>query len=147
MDERAEVLRQVKRGAVTVAGFGLIAVGGVFLFLPGPGFIIIVAGLAVLATEYVWARNALDVARTKAEAAAAASVRTPLRTLGTVVMGVAMIGLGAVLGTTDLLPFSGYVSGGFVGLSGVVVVTTTYLQWRNAKVLEGGVTEDEQLEL
>lgn len=141
------MLRQVKRGAVTVAGFGIIVLGGVFLFLPGPGLLIIVAGLAVLATEYVWARNALDVARTKAEAAAAASVKTPLRTLGTVLTGLGMVAVGAVLGTTDLLPFSGALSGGLVGLSGVVVVTTTYLQWRNAKVLEGGVTGDERLEL
>lgn len=141
------VLRHVKRGAVTLAGFGLIGLGGVFLFLPGPGFLVIVAGLAVLATEYIWARKALDAARTKAEAAAAASVKTPLRTLATVMLGLGMVAAGVVLGTTDLLPYSGYLSGGLVAISGVVVVTTTYLQWRNAKVLEGGVTGDEQLEL
>ena len=140
-------MRHVKRGAVTVAGFGLIGVGGLFLFLPGPGFLVIVAGLAVLATEYVWARNALDSAKTKAEQAAAASVKTPLRTAGTVLMGVGIVVAGFVLIAVDSLPFSGPITGGFVVLSGVVVLTTTYLQWRNAKTLEGGVTDDEQLEL
>jgi uncharacterized protein (TIGR02611 family) len=140
-------MRHVKRGAVTVAGFSLIGIGGVFLFLPGPGFLVIVAGLAVLATEYVWARNALDSARTKAEQAAAASVKTPLRTLGTVLMGLLIVVAGILLIAVDGLPLSGSLTGGFVVLSGVVVLTTTYLQWRNAKTLEGGVTGEERLEL
>ena len=140
-------MRHVKRGAVTVAGFGLIGVGGLFLFLPGPGFLIIVAGLAVLATEYVWARNALDSARTKAEQAAAASVKTPLRTAGTFAVGALMVLAGVLLAVVESLPLSGTLTGVLVGLSGVVVLTTTYLQWRNAKVLEGGVTGDERLEL
>lgn len=141
------MLRQVKRGAVTLLGFGLIGLGGAFLFLPGPGFLIIVAGLAVLASEYVWARNALDKAKSKAEEAAAASVKTPLRTVGTVLLGSAMLGAGVLFAVVDRLPFSGYITGVFIGLSGIVVLTTTYLQWRNAKVLAGGVTADERLEL
>jgi hypothetical protein len=142
------VLRQVKRGAVTVAGFGLIGLGGVFLFLPGPGFLIIVAGLAVLATEYVWARNALDSARSRAEQAAAASVKTPLRTAGTLLMGLVIIAAGVLLIAVDRLPLSGYLTGAFVLLSGIVVLTTTYLQWRNAKVLaDREIRGDERLEL
>lgn len=141
------MLRQVKRGAVTLLGFGLIGVGGAFLFLPGPGFLIIVAGLAVLASEYVWARNALDKAKSKAEDAAAASVRTPLRTFGTVMVGTAMVAAGVLFAVVEKLPFSGYITGVFVGLSGIVVLTTTYLQWRNAKVLADGLTGDERLEL
>lgn len=141
------MLRHVKRGAVTVAGFGLVAVGGIFLFLPGPGLLIIVAGLAVLATEYVWARAALDAARSRAEQAAAASVETPLRTAGTFLVGGLMVAAGVLLAVVESLPFSGYLTGLLVGFSGLVVLTTTYLQWRNAKVLEGGVTDDERLEL
>ena len=141
------MLRHVKRGAVTVLGFGLIAAGGVFLFLPGPGLLIIVAGLAVLATEYVWARNALESARSKADAAARASVKTPVRTAFTVLMGIGMLVLGILLAVVESLPFSGYVTGVAVGISGIVVLTTTYLQWRNARVLVGGVTGDERLDL
>ncbi|MDX6224853.1 MAG: hypothetical protein QOE64_1229 [Frankiales bacterium] len=142
------MLRQVRRGAVTVAGFGLVGVGGVFLLLPGPGLLIIVAGLAVLATEYVWARNALDSARSRAEQAAAASVKTPVRTAGTVLMGLAIIAAGILLIVVDQLPLAGFVTGSFVLLSGVVVLTTTYLQWRNAKTLaDGRVAVDERLDL
>lgn len=60
------VLRNGRRMAVSVAGFALVAVGIALLVLPGPGLLLIVAGLAVLATEYVWAQRMLNFARTKA---------------------------------------------------------------------------------
>ena len=34
--------------------------GIAMLALPGPGWLTIAAGLAILATEFVWARRALD---------------------------------------------------------------------------------------
>jgi hypothetical protein len=37
--------------------------------LPGPGILLIIAGLAILATEYVWAQRALNFARDKAKQA------------------------------------------------------------------------------
>jgi len=41
-----------------------IVVGGIILLpLPGPGWLIIFAGLGVLATEYEWARRLLRFAR------------------------------------------------------------------------------------
>jgi uncharacterized protein (TIGR02611 family) len=52
--------RSGKRIAVTVVGSALIAIGLVMLVVPGPGILAIAAGLAVLATEYAWARRALD---------------------------------------------------------------------------------------
>jgi uncharacterized protein (TIGR02611 family) len=43
-----------------VAGFALLAAGVVMLALPGPGWLTIAAGLAMLATEFEWARRLLD---------------------------------------------------------------------------------------
>ena len=43
------------RIGITVIGVAIIAVGIVLLPLPGPGWVIIFAGLGVLATEYAWA--------------------------------------------------------------------------------------------
>jgi uncharacterized protein (TIGR02611 family) len=60
------VLRNGRRIAISVIGFALILVGIVFLVLPGPGLLVIVAGLAVLGTEYVWAQRTLNYARRKA---------------------------------------------------------------------------------
>lgn len=42
------------------AGISLILLGLMLLVLPGPGILTIAAGLALLATEFVWAANILD---------------------------------------------------------------------------------------
>ena len=62
--------RNSKRAGVTVLGFTLILAGIILIPLPGPGWLVIFAGLAVLATEYVWAERALRAARRKARSAA-----------------------------------------------------------------------------
>ena len=63
------LMRNGKRIAASVAGLALLAIGLVLLVLPGPGFLFIIAGFAVLATEYVWAERMLNLARQKAEQA------------------------------------------------------------------------------
>jgi uncharacterized protein (TIGR02611 family) len=60
------VARNGRRLAISLAGFALLGVGLVMLVIPGPGLLLIIAGLAVLATEYVWAQRALNFARRKA---------------------------------------------------------------------------------
>jgi uncharacterized protein (TIGR02611 family) len=55
-----------RRLAVTVAGGVLVLAGLVMLVLPGPGVLVVIAGLAILATEYVWAQRALNYAKRKA---------------------------------------------------------------------------------
>jgi tellurite resistance protein TerC len=50
----------VKRLVKIVFGFTLLAIGVALLVLPGPGWLIIALGLALLAGEYVWARKLLD---------------------------------------------------------------------------------------
>lgn len=63
------IWQNAKRAAVMVVGLVLLGGGVVMLVTPGPGLLLIVAGLAVLATEFVWAEKMLD--RAKAQAAAA----------------------------------------------------------------------------
>ena len=54
------LLRSSKRIAVTVVG-GVFVLGGLaMLVLPGPGFIVVAIGFAILGTEYVWAAVALE---------------------------------------------------------------------------------------
>lgn len=45
------------RIAKIIAGFGLLASGIAMLALPGPGWLAIAAGLALLADEFHWARR------------------------------------------------------------------------------------------
>lgn len=55
--------RLVWRIAVTIVGAAVIAIGIVLLPLPGPGWLIIFAGLGILASEYMWARRLLVFVR------------------------------------------------------------------------------------
>lgn len=55
-----------RRIAVTILGGVLVLGGLVMLVLPGPGILVVLAGLAVLASEYVWAQRALNFAKQKA---------------------------------------------------------------------------------
>lgn len=64
------VLRSGKRIAITLIGFGLVIAGLVLIIFPGPFTIpLLIAGLAVLATEYAWARRALDETKKRARSA------------------------------------------------------------------------------
>jgi hypothetical protein len=66
------IRRNSQRAAITLVGFALIALGLVLLPLPGPFTIApVIAGLAVLAREYTWARKALDEAKKRAQQARA----------------------------------------------------------------------------
>jgi hypothetical protein len=58
--------RNSKRVGITIAGFVVILAGAAMLVLPGPGLLVIIAGLAILATEYVWAQRLLRIAKEKA---------------------------------------------------------------------------------
>ncbi len=53
------------RIGVTVVGVAIIIGGIILLPLPGPGWLIIFAGMGVLATEYEWAKRLLGWARAK----------------------------------------------------------------------------------
>jgi uncharacterized protein (TIGR02611 family) len=121
----------LKKSAVTILGAALLAVGLAMMVLPGPGILVIVAGLAVLATEYVWARSLLDKARTQAEKAQEAAVASRSRTAATVVFALAMIGLGVAMLTVDLdVPFWSGVTGSVLIVTALILLTTTWLTVR-----------------
>ncbi len=67
--------RNGKRVAITIAGFAVLLAGLAMLVLPGPGIVVIIAGLAILATEYVWAQRLLKLAKEKANQAKDAILR------------------------------------------------------------------------
>jgi len=69
------VLRHARRVVALVVGGTLLLFGVALLFLPGPGLLGILAGLAVLATEFEWARRWLHRAREQARRAQRAAGR------------------------------------------------------------------------
>lgn len=67
--------RQSLRLSVAAGGFAVLAVGIVMLLTPGPGLLVIIAGLAILAHQFAWAGRALDRARVRAAQAKEAALR------------------------------------------------------------------------
>ena len=50
-------IKVVRRVIVSVVGATVLLIGIALLVLPGPAFVVIPVGLAILATEYAWARR------------------------------------------------------------------------------------------
>jgi len=59
---KAGVRRRIAR---MTAGFALLLLGGLLLILPGPGWLCIAAGLAILSRDVAWAERALAGVRRK----------------------------------------------------------------------------------
>jgi tellurite resistance protein TerC len=53
-------VEQVRRVFRIVVGFTLLLAGVVMLVTPGPGWVVILLGLGLLAAEFVWARRLMD---------------------------------------------------------------------------------------
>ena len=51
--------RQIKRLAIFLIGISIVLIGCILVFTPGPAIIVIPIGLAVLATEFIWAKKLL----------------------------------------------------------------------------------------
>jgi tellurite resistance protein TerC len=67
---RMNTVPGVKKIIVAVIGGTVLLIGICLIVLPGPAFLVIPAGLAILATEFVWARHWLHKVRDFASRAA-----------------------------------------------------------------------------
>jgi hypothetical protein len=72
-----DLVRLLRRIAVTVVGTVILAVGVVLLVAPGPGLLVIALALAVFAVEYEWARRRLAAVVARAPAPGPQAVRWP----------------------------------------------------------------------
>jgi uncharacterized protein (TIGR02611 family) len=53
----------ILRISVAIAGLAVVALGILLIPLPGPGWFIVIGGLAIWAIEFAWARKLLDFTR------------------------------------------------------------------------------------
>lgn len=53
----------MKKCFIALIGGTVVLLGVILLVLPGPGVLIIAGGLAILATEFLWAKRALRNAK------------------------------------------------------------------------------------
>src|SRR5256886_9750226 len=62
----APLPRPLRRILVLVIGSTVLVAGVLMLVLPGPGILVIIAGIAILAIEFAWAEALLTRARERA---------------------------------------------------------------------------------
>lgn len=60
---RKRLLKSIRKIVVAIVGIIVVCVGIVMLFYPGPGWLCIFAGLAILATEYQFLQKFIDKIR------------------------------------------------------------------------------------
>jgi len=99
---------RIYRGAWVVAGLVVLAAGVAMLALPGPAFVVIPVGLAILSLEFEWAERLLEKALGKGEEARrpakAASPAQKALSGAAVAVGVAAFVGAAVTWDIPLLP-------------------------------------------
>jgi uncharacterized protein (TIGR02611 family) len=96
---------------VAVLGSIVLAAGIVMIPYPGPGWLVVFAGLAILATEFTWARRVLTFARGKYDA------WTEWLTRQSILVRLLVLALtGAVVVVTLYLLNAFYLVAGWVGL-------------------------------
>ncbi|HEY0485965.1 MAG TPA: PGPGW domain-containing protein [Mycobacteriales bacterium] len=54
--------------AVALVGGAIVVLGLIMVPAPGPGWLVVIGGLSVLAIEYAWAKHALDFVRDRVRA-------------------------------------------------------------------------------
>jgi uncharacterized protein (TIGR02611 family) len=98
----------VVRVLYIVVGFTLLAAGVAMLVLPGPAFVVIPIGLALLSLEFAWAENLLDRALEQGEAAkrkAAETTKTQRALSGiAIALGAGAAVAWAIFGDIPVLP-------------------------------------------
>jgi Putative transmembrane protein (PGPGW) len=93
-----------KKVAITVLGWVLVCGGIAALVLPGPGLLLLLAGLVVLASEYAWAERKVEPLRRRAFEAAEFSVSAWWRIAITALGGLWLVGLGVVWALDPRIP-------------------------------------------
>src|SRR4028119_360836 len=104
MTSRMATRRTTGRWGRLTVGWGVLVLGLAAVGLPGPGLLMIAAGMAILSQQYLWARRRLAPIRARAMQAAAASVRS----FGTItvsgLIALAGVALGVVWGVRPGVP-------------------------------------------
>ncbi len=117
------VKRQAKRVATFVVGMAVLIAGIAMLALPGPGIMVIIAALVILATEFEWAERLLDtavewLAETNNKLQASRRGQMLLAASG---IGLILVGIGVIMFWTKWAA-----AGGFMIFTGIISLITLH---------------------
>jgi len=113
------VAKMAKRIAILIVGTAVLLAGVAMLALPGPGVLVIIVGLAILATEFAWAERLLDRTVERAADVATGILDDKRGRIGLAISGVSMIiaGIGVVIFFPEWIAAGISISiGGAIGL-------------------------------
>jgi putative transmembrane protein PGPGW len=132
--------KQVKRATMTVVGSVVLLIGVALLVLPGPGLLLVLAGLLILANEFPTLERYVDPVQERAMKAAEDSVASPLRITGSVLAGLGLITAGVLWGLRVFpwLPWPGWSTGSSLILSGIVLLALLVWSYRRVQGRRAG---------
>lgn len=144
----------LRRTGIEIAGWTLIVLGVAALVLPGPGLLMLVAGLAVLSLRYAWANRWLRPVKVRAFRAAKQGVQTWPRIAFAVSSALTVVAAGIVWGLWRQVPRwwplqrewwlpGGWATGTTLILSGclaLVLVAYSCVRFRGPRGRRSGVT-------
>ena len=113
-----------------VVGAVLLVAGIALLVLPGPGLLLVLGGLLVLANGFPAAQRFVGPVERRAMHAAEESVSSPLRIVFSVGTGLVLIAAGIVWGLRPDLPLGGWATGASLILSGLILLGLLVVSYR-----------------
>ena len=129
--------KSARKFGILIVGTIVVVIGIILLPLPGPGMLVIILGLVILAQEFEWAQRWLDIAVERSAGVLSAASESKS---GRIVMGA--IGLGMIsLGIFVCFFYTKWIVAGlsFI-LAGIVSLTTMHPRvraWIDEKALYG----------
>jgi putative transmembrane protein PGPGW len=110
---------------------GLLLIAGVaLLVLPGPGLLLVLAGLIILANVFPAVQRFVAPVRTRATKAMEQSVSSPLRLAFSIGAGVLLIAAGTIWWLRPNLPLGGWPTGVSLILSGLILLALLVISYR-----------------
>jgi uncharacterized protein (TIGR02611 family) len=149
-----------RKAGVLVLGWLLVVLGIIAMPLPGPGLLILLAGLIVLSQEYEWAERRVEPVKKKALDAAKASVSSYPKILFSALAACLIIAFGVFLGINPEIPrigtipelgpigpievgpsvpFGGWATGSSIAFSGLIalgILVYSMVRFRSDAVAE-----------
>lgn len=96
--KRSRTLHLSWQVGVFVIGLAVVVLGIIMLPLPGPGWVVIFAGMAIWATEFVWAQLVLRWTKRKVTEAAQRALDPKVRRRNIILTSIALVIVGALAG-------------------------------------------------
>lgn len=123
----------LRRALALVGGVALLLIGIALLVLPGPGLLLVLAGLLILSDQFPAAARYVDPVRERAVRAAEESVASPVRIAGAALTAAALLAAGLFWGLMPELPFGGWPTGAGLILSSLLLVALLVYSYRTTR--------------